>query len=493
MTDADPFLQQSQTLKGKAYTVGYFDGLKTTTMPKIVTNLVLFMMIFLTLPALADDSIHEYQLPNGLTLVVKPDHRAPLVLSEIWYKVGSSNETYGISGVSHVLEHMMFKGTPTYPSSKIFSLVAEHGGDQNAMTGQDFTMYYQEWAPDNLALSFSIEADRMQNLTLDPTLFVNERKVTQEERKLRIDNDPTMQTYERFNAAVFPNNPYSIPTAGWPGDLQQLTVDDLRTWYQTWYAPNNAIVVVVGDVNPDAVYQLAEEHFGSIKPRTLPALKQFTLLPRKTTTEVVVKAPANLPVLYMGFNVPSAVSEHNSREPYALDVLNNILAGSDSARLQKQLVRGKSIAGSVDTQYNLYARLSTSLTIAAMPAEGQNTQTLRQAILQQIQALQTTPVAPAELARVKTRVLAERTYAQDSLTDEAFMIGSLESVGLSAREIDNYQRQINQVTAADVQAVAKKYLIPGNMTIGTLLPQAITNQTAPVTPAVSAEGTAHVN
>lgn len=459
-------------------------------MSRIVTNLVLLMMVFLTLPALADDSIHEYQLPNGLTLVVKPDHRAPIVLSEIWYKVGSSNETYGMSGISHVLEHMMFKGTPTYPSSKIFSLVAEHGGEQNAETSQDFTMYYQEWAPENLTLSFALEADRMQHLTLDPKLFDSERKVTEEERKLRIDNDPAMVTYERFNAALFPNNPYSIPTAGWPSDLQQLTVDDLRSWYQTWYAPNNAILVVVGNVNPEAVYQLAQEHFGNIKPRTLPALKSIGLLSRRATTVVTVKAPANLPVLYMGFNVPSAVSEHNSREPYALDVLNNIMAGSNSSRMQKQLVRDQNIAGSVESQYNLYARLSTSLTFAAIPAEGHTTQELKQAILQQINELQTTLVAPDELARVKIRVLADRIYSQDSLTDEAYMIGSLESVGLSAREIDNYQRQINQVTAADVQAAAKKYLIPSNMTIGILLPQAINNQTAPV---LAEQGQTHVN
>ncbi len=461
-------------------------------MPRIVTNFVLFITIFFTFPVWADNSIHEYQLPNGLALVVKPDHRAPIVLSEIWYKVGSSSEHDGITGVSHVLEHMMFKGTATYPESKIFQLVAEHGGDQNAMTSQDFTMYYQEWAPDNLALSFTLEADRMQHLTLDPKLFNSELKVVQEERKLRVDNDPNMLTFERFNAAAFPNNPYSYPTVGWPSDLQQLTIDDLRQWYQTWYVPNNAILVVVGDVNPDAVYQLVQEHFGNIKPHPLPPFKQFSLLSKRATTEQVVKAPANLPILYIGFNVPSVVSAHNSREPYALDVLNSVLAGSESARLQKQLVRDQSIAGGVDSSYNLYAKFSTLFTIAAVPAQGHPTQALKQAILQQIAQLQTTPISPEELNRVKTRVLAERTYQQDSLSDEAYMIGSLESVGLSAREIDNYQREINQVTAADIQAVAQKYLIPSNMTVGTLLPQTIPAQTN-AAPSLPAQGNQHVN
>jgi len=461
-------------------------------MSRIVTKLALLMMVFFTLPALADDNIREYQLPNGLTLVVQPDHSAPLVLSEIWYKVGSSNESDGLTGISHVLEHMMFKGTPAYPEGQLFSIVAAHGGDQNAMTGSDFTMYYQEWSRENLALSFTLEADRMQNLSLNPALFNSELKVVQEERKLRVDNNPTMLTYERFMAAAFPNSPYGHPPVGWSSDLKQLTVDDLRAWYQTWYVPNNAILVVVGDVDADAVYRLAEEHFGNIKPKPLPVLKQFTLLPKIATTEQTIEAPANLPVIFLGFNVPSAVSDHNSREPYALDVLNNLLGGSDSARLQKQLVRDQNIAGSVNADYNLYARLPTLFTLTAIPAKGHSIDALKQAMLKQIKQLQTTPVTPNELARIKIQVLANRTYSQDSLTDEAYMIGSLESVGLSAREIDNYQQQIDKVTAADVLAVAKKYLVPSNMTVSQLLPQAIPNQ-ATLTQTLPEEGTTHVN
>lgn len=460
-------------------------------MNRIVTNLVLLGVIFFALTAQASEPIREYQLTNGLTLVVKPDHRAPLVLSEIWYKVGSVNETLGTTGLSHLLEHMMFKGTPTYPEGQLFQIVAQNGGDQNAMTTQDYTMYYQEWAPDKLALSFTLEADRMQHLTLDPKRFQSELKVVQEERKLRVDNDPMMVTYERFTAAAFPNNPYGQPTIGWPSDIRQLTVEDLRHWYQTWYTPNNAIVVVVGDVEPDAVYQLAQEHFGNIKPHPLPTLKQFSLLAKRVTTEQTVKAPANLPVIYMGFNVPSAVSDHNSRFPYILDVLNTLLGGSDSARLQKQLMRDQTIAGSVYSDYNLYARLPTIFLLAAIPAKGHSTPELKAALLDQIKQLQTTPVTPEELARVKTAALAQRIYAQDSLTNEAQTIGTLESVGLSAREIDHYQQEIEQVTAADVQAAAQKYLVPGNMTIGILEPQAIANPTAP-SPAAS-QGTSHVN
>lgn len=459
-------------------------------MSRILVNLALLTMLCFTLPAMADNNIREYQLPNGLTLVVKPDHRAPIVLSEIWYKVGSSYEPDGITGISHVLEHMMFKGTPTYPPGTILTLVAAHGGTQNAMTGADFTMYYQEWAANNLDLSFTLEADRMQHLLLDPTLFNTELHVVQEERRLSIDNNPNMVTYERFNAALFPNSPYGHPDIGWPTDLKQLNVADLRHWYQTWYTPNNAILVVVGDVNANHVYELAEEHFGNIKPKMLPVNKQFTSLTKTTTILQTVHAPAKLPVIYMGFNVPSVPSEHNSQEPYTLDVINQLLTGDNSARLFKNVVRGATIATYVEGNYDLYARLPTVFAIAAQPTASHSNNELKQAILQQIQALQNTPPTQDELNRVKNAMLAMRIYNQDQLSDAAYMLGSLESVGLSAREIDNYQRQINKITPADIQAVAKKYLIPANMTVTILAPTAIAE---PPTTAPSAQGDTHAN
>lgn len=458
-------------------------------MSRILTSLAFIALLGLTLPAIADNNIREYQLPNGLTLVVKPDHRAPIVLSEIWYKVGSSYEPLGITGISHVLEHMMFKGTPTYPPGTILSLVAEHGGNQNAMTGADFTMYYQEWAANNLDLSFSLEADRMQNLLLDPKLFDTERQVVEEERRMSVDNDPNMVTYERFKAALFPNTPYGHPDIGWPADLKQLTVDDLRQWYQTWYTPNNAILVIVGDVNPNKVYELAEEHFGNIKPKPLPAIKQFTNLTKTTTILQTVKAPAKLPAIFIGFNVPSVPSQHNSQDPYALDVINHLLAGDNSALLFKNVVRGSAIATYVEGNYNLYARLPTMFAIAAQPTTTHSNTELKQAILQQIQQLQTTPITQSELNRVKNSMLAMQIYNQDELSDEAYMIGSLESVGLSAREIDNYQRQIKKVTPADIQEVAKKYLIPRNMTITTLTPLPIPDTTT----ANTTQGDSHEN
>lgn len=446
----------------------------------------------LSIPALADNQTFEYQLDNGLKIVVRPDTTTPLVLSEMWYKVGSSYESDGTTGVSHVLEHMMFKGTPDYPSGKIFSVVASQGGEQNAETTEDYTMYYQEWAPSNLATSFAIEADRMQHLNLDPKLFKSELQVVQEESKLRVSSDPNAVTQVRFNAAAFPNNPYAHPVIGWPGDLAQLTVDNLRAWYQTWYVPNNAILVVVGDVKPNDVYELAKQYFGNIKAKPLPVIKQFYMLPKQATTRVTVNAPANLPALFIGFNVPSAISEPNSKEPYALFVLSQLLAGNDSARLPKQLVRDKSIANDVGTDYELYARLPTLLQISANPAAGKTTPMLEQAILAEIQQLQTTLVSASELNRVKTAAITDNIYARDSITDEADMIGSFEVVGLTPKELDNFEKEINQVTAQDVQNVAEKYLVPANMTVGVLSPETI-NQSGAQAPQAASQGNQHVN
>lgn len=457
-----------------------------------ISPIYLICSLVLATPALADNSIFEYQLDNGLKIVVRQDNTTPLVLSEMWYKIGSSYENEGTTGVSHVLEHMMFKGTPNYPSGKIFSIVASQGGEQNAETTQDYTMYYQEWAPSNLATSFAIEADRMQHLNLDPKLFKSELQVVEEESKLRVSSDPNAVTQVRFNAAAFPNNPYAHPVIGWPGDLAQLTVDNLRAWYQTWYVPNNAILVVVGDVNPNDVYQLAKHYFGNIPEKPLPEIKKFYMLSKQATTRITVNAPANLSALFIGFNVPSAISEPNSKEPYALFVLSQLLAGNDSARLPKQLVRDKNIANDVGADYELYARLPTLLQISANPADGKTTNALEQAILAEIQELQTTPVSAAELNRVKTAAITDNIYARDSLTNEADMIGSFEIVGLTPKELDNFEKQINRVTAEDVQNVAKKYLISANMTVGVLSPQTIT-QTASQPSQATSHGASHVN
>ncbi len=443
----------------------------------LIKRLSLLSLILVTSIGWASsNNITEFTLDNGLKVIVKEDHRAPVVLSEIWYKVGSSYEPDGITGISHALEHMMFQGTAKYPETSFFNTIAENGGEQNAFTTADYTAYYQQLAKEKLALSFELEADRMQNLSLKSENFDKEIKVVQEERRLRTDNNPIAQAYERFQAAAYIANPYHHPVVGWASDLQHMNIQNVRDWYHSWYGPNNATLVVVGDVKPAEVKALAEKYFGHIKPIKTPEVKPVAALAPLGTREVNVNVPANLPYLMMGYNVDSLATSKDKWESYALEVLSGILSGSDSARLPKQLVRQQQIATQADTDYGLYSRLPTLFGFYGIPAQGHDMADLKQAFLQQIKTLQEQPVTKAELDRVKAMTIANKIYAQDSATYQAFLIGSLESVGLSWRDIDNYAKQINAVTPEQVQAVAKKYLVPERLTIAKLKPLPLQQQ-----------------
>ncbi|NNM58406.1 MAG: insulinase family protein [Legionellales bacterium] len=438
---------------------------------RIVTNLSLLISIFFTVSCFAtNSSTQEYHFDNGLTLIVKEDHRSPVVISEVWYKIGSGYETLGSTGLSHMLEHLMFKGTPAHPGSALLELVTQNGGQLNAFTTRDFTTYYEMLSADKLSLSFQLEADRMANLTLDPATFNSEHQVVKEERQLRIVNDPQALTYERFAAAALPANPYQNPTIGWPSDLNHMTAQDAKNWYHHWYGPNNAVVVVVGDVNPEVVYNLAKTTFGQLKSIKIPEVKPHDAIKPLGARKVIVKAPAKLPYLIVGFNTPSVVTAKNSWEPYALEVLSGILASSDSSRLQRDLVRDKQIASEVDVDYDMYTRLPGLLTIGAIPAQGHTLADLKTALVVEIKALQKTPVSDEELERIKTQVIANNIYAQDSIEYEAYLIGSMESVGLSWQEINHYEKEIRDVTPTQVQAVAQKYLTHDRSTTAELQP-----------------------
>ena len=235
---------------------------------------VLGAILFLVaLPGLAKGQVHEFLLDNGLKVIVKEDHRAPIVVSQVWYKVGSSYEPAGATGVSHVLEHMMFKGTRDHPPGEFSKIIAANGGRENAFTGRDYTAYFQTLSKDRLEISFELEADRMRNLTLGQKEFEKEIEVVKEERRLRTEDKPTSLTYEQLSAVAYRNLPYANPVIGWMSDLENMTVEDLQHWYRLWYAPNNATLVVVGDVDPKQVLELAKRHFGPLKPEKIPTQK----------------------------------------------------------------------------------------------------------------------------------------------------------------------------------------------------------------------------
>ena len=425
--------------------------------------------------ALADQSIHEYRLDNGLKLIVKEDHRAPVMVSQVWYKVGSSYEHDGISGISHVLEHMMFKGTKKHPAGEFSRIIAENGGEENAFTSQDYTAYFQTMEKSRLPVSFELEADRMRNLVLPEDEFLKEVQVVMEERRMRTEDNPQSLTYERFNATAYASSPYRIPVIGWMDDLESLHIDDLKAWYRQWYAPNNATVVVAGDVDPEDVYALAKRHFGPLKPSDIKPVKPRREIEQRGSKRIKVEAPAELPYLIMGYKAPvvPGAEPELTWEPYALDVLAGVLDGGSSARLETELVRGQALATSVGAGYDPYDRLQTLLVFSGTPSSGKSVGDLENALLEQIGRLHETPVSEEELDRVKAKIRAEKVYEQDSIFYQAMQIGIMETIGLKWNELDRYYEHLNAVTPEQVQAVARKYLTEDRLTVAELVPQPI--------------------
>lgn len=418
---------------------------------------------------------HEYRLKNGLKLIVREDHRAPIVLASIWYKVGGSYEHSGITGISHMLEHMMFRGTKRYGPGVLTKIITDRGGQQNAMTSGDFTAYYQLWAKQYLPLSFKLEADRMQHLVLSQALYDKEHQVVMEERRMRVDDNPQGLTLERFNAAAHVNNPYHHPTVGWMTDVKHLTLKNLKQWYHTWYVPNNAIVVVVGDVKPRAVYHLAQRYFGKIPARPVPAMKPREEVKGLGLRHLVVHTPAKLPWLILGYTVPElgSIAQKKSWQPFALDVLSGVLSAGESARLNRDLVRGQQLAVSASASYGLLRLHDDVFTLSGIPAKGHTIKALRGAFEREVKRLQTQPVSMAELNRVKAQVVAGRIYQRDSLMYQMYDLGVPEAIGISWKVIDNYVHKIDAVTPAQLQAVAKQYLTTRRETVAVLKPVAI--------------------
>lgn len=416
------------------------------------------------------DEVHEYHLKNGLTVLVKEDHRAPIVISEIWYKVGSSYESNGITGISHALEHMMFRGTKKFGPGVLEKIVSENGGEQNAFTDSDFTAYYQKFSADKLAVSFELEADRMRNLLLRPQDFLKEIQVVMEERRMRVDDNPQEILLERLNAAAFVASPYHHPVIGWKNDLQHMTVDDVRKWYETWYAPNNAILVVVGDVNPNQVYQLAQTHFSTLHPITLPKVKPENDLRPLGEKRLVIHTPAQLPCLIMAYPVPVIKRGSNSQDPYVLELIATLLSGGNSARFAKNLIRDQQIAADANAFYNPISRLDSLFLVHATPTSGHTLSELEASLVKQIKQLQTFSVNTEELTRAKTQLAANKIYQDDSITTKANELGSLAAINLPWQIERDYLKHINAITPHQIQIVANKYLLPSHLTIAYLLP-----------------------
>ncbi len=451
-----------------------------------IKSLLIFILA-MPITVFAAISVQEFKLDNGLKIVVQEDHRSPVVVSQVWYRAGSIDEVNGKTGVAHVLEHMMFKGTKKIPTGQFSRLIAAAGGKENAFTSTDYTTYFQQLEKSQLPLSFKLEADRMANLNLTKGEFDKEIKVVMEERRWRTDDKPQSMVNEAFQGALYRAHPYGRPVIGFMNDLENMTFEDAREWYNDWYAPNNATLVVVGDVNAQEVYKLAQQYFGKLKPKVLPVRKPQLEPAQIGERRVVVKAPAKQAYLLMGYHVPALKDATTDWEPYALEVLAGVLSGNPAARLNQKLVRETQLAVDVSAGYDLLSRGRLSLfALDGTPSEGKTVAELEAALLQQIEKIKTSGVTVEELDRVKAGVIAADVYQRDSMFYQAMQIGTVETIGFSWKILDDYPNKLRAITPEQVQAVAKKYLLQDNLTIATLDPQ-------PLDPNAKPQGKPHVH
>jgi len=417
--------------------------------------------------------VKETTLANGLRVIVKEDHRSPVVVSQIWYKVGGQDEPKGLSGMSHVLEHMMFKGTKSLKPNEFSRIIAENGGRENAFTSYDYTAYFQQLEKSRLPISFKLEADRMHNLVLNKEEFGKEVKVVMEERRLRTEDKPEALTFERLMATAYQVHPYRRPIIGWMRDLEHMGVGDLQVWYEHMYTPKNAALVVVGDVQPEEVFALAKKYYGQVPAR--PVVRQ--LIPPEPMQEkerrARVAAPAEVPYMVMGFHVPVISGKAKSWEPYALSVLAGILDGGNSARFARELVRGSKVAASASVGYDPVSRAPSLLLIDGTPANGHTIEELERALLEQLERLKTDLVSEEELARIKAQVVASKVYGRDSMFYQAMRLGQLATTELDLSLLDEEVDRIKAITAEQVRDVAQKYLVARNRTVAVLDPQPI--------------------
>lgn len=430
----------------------------------------------LLLGGAAQAEVFERTLANGLKVVVKEDHRAPVVVQQIWYKAGSMDERTGVTGIAHVLEHLMFKGTATVPAGEFSRRIAAAGGRENAFTSYDYTAYFQQLHKSKLALAMQLESDRMRNLSLAPAEFAKEVKVVMEERRWRTDDEAHALLQEKMMAAIYQQHPYQHPVIGWMDDLEALTVGDAKAWYDRWYAPNNATLVVAGDVKATEVFALAQKYYGAIPKRAMPPRRNYDEPKQLGIKRLVVKAPAELPHLVMSFRAPVLRDPAQDWQPYALEILAGVLDGNESARLNKHLVREQQVASSVGVGYDSFARGPGLFVLEATPSEGKTVIDVEIALRKEIEQLVKEGVSDEELRRVKAQVMAGEVYKRDSLFYQAMQIGQLESIGLGHRAVPMMLEKLQAVSAEQVRKVAEEFLQDDSLTVAVLDPQPLSDK-----------------
>lgn len=419
------------------------------------------------------ESAKEFFLQNGMKIVVREDHRAPVAVHMVWYRTGSMDETNGTTGVAHVLEHMMFKGTKKFPEGSLSKTIARLGGKDNAFTNTDYTAYFQMVPKNSLGKMMEMEADRMVNLQFKDPDFQKEIRVVMEERRWRTDDQPEGRVDEALRATAFVAHPYHWPVIGWMDDLQNMTVDDARNWYEKWYAPNNATMVVVGDVEAEAVRNMAEKYFGKIKPKKIIPVKPQIEPEQLGVKRVAVSAPAENPMVVLAYKVPTLKDVEKDEDVYALDVLSSVLDGYDNARLPALLVRKERVALAVETEYSALSRGPALFVLQGTPAKGVTVEELEKRLRSEIADIAENGISQQELQRVKMQLISSQIYKRDSMFGQAMEIGVFEMTGVGQKQIDRVIEKLKAVTSQQVQQVAKKYFADNLLTVATLVPVAL--------------------
>ena len=423
---------------------------------------------------------HTYTLANGMTLWVKPDRRAPTAVHMVWVRVGSMDEVDGTSGVAHVLEHMLFKGTPTLAAGEFSRRVAALGGRENAFTSKDYTGYFQQIPAQQLEAVMRLEADRFANNQWPDAEFAKELEVVKEERRMRTEDNPRALLHEKLAATALSASPYRRPIVGWMSDLEAMTAQDARDFYRRWYVPANAVVVVAGDVDPLQVKALAEKYYGAIPARAVPDRKPQQEPAQQGLRRFEFKAPAEQAYVALAFKVPRITGVQPSPEhddALALTVLSAVLDGYSGARLERALTQGEQrLADSVGASNGLMGRGPQFFYLEGVPAKGQTTEALEAALRAQVHKVATEGVTESELQRVKTQWVASEIYKLDSVFNQARELGVAWALGLPPDHGTQLMAQLRQVTAAQVQAVAQKYFGDDQLTVAVLRPQALSGQ-----------------
>jgi zinc protease len=420
----------------------------------------------------------EFVLSNDMKVLLVEVPKAPVATVQVWYKVGSRNEVMGRAGLSHMLEHMMFKGTSRFPKGSFSRMIRKNGGTDNAFTSQDFTAYFENLAADRVTLALELESDRMQGLLLDANEFTTEREVVKEERRLRSEDDPQGALVEALFAQAYVSHPYHWPVIGWFADLDAMTLEDLQRHYDTYYSPNNATLVVVGDIKADSLLPTIAKFFEPIPKGPTPKPISAVEPEQRGERRFMLKREAQVPFVMMGYRVPNYTSD----DSYALNILESILSHGKSSRLYQTLVYDQKSALAVGAEYSLMQADPGLFYFYALVRPGERVEAIEESLLKEIQRLQAEPPTELELQRAKNQVEAARVFEQDSNFRHAMLLGEAETIGAGWRKVNQFIERTHAVTAQDIQRVASQYLIEDTKTVGMLLPQPPRRQPAEATP-----------